>query len=485
MNLQPKHMQDDIIEPEELERAAYEYVLKFRDAGERHDPGLRKKGKLIESVVFTREKMAAMGIPEGTVPEGWWIGFKVEDDEAWKKIKSGEYRSFSIEGTGERVPYEGGEIAKTFDQIFSQQGKTSLRLSAGERIIEQKGTIAKTFLECLTKFNPYHDEKGRFSTAGGAISFTFRPGASVAHDNAIAREKVRTKQEREKPEPLSYGDARQKVRELNAEYKKTYSEKRELLVQATRANLDGDKMAYDKAMEERDSKDKRMLEIRTEISETAKSAGIESGVGIQLLGSNIEYREVNQLDKPLNSDEIVSRLGGGDKTKGSCSSLAFAYAGNENGLDVLDFRGGESQYTFSLNSNIYDIANLPGVKSVTADHTNDFKSASVVLEKAKSGKSYYFATGKHAAIVRRSENGLEYLELQSSYDNGFKPLTNERLKNRFGAQKSHTVAGSKFESKSVLIDVASLKGNKEFEHLLGYINTSNKAQRKGKDGHEK
>lgn len=194
-------LQDDIIEPEELERAAYEYVLNFRDAGERHDPELRKKGKLIESVVFTREKMEAIGIPEGIVPEGWWIGFKVEDEEAWRKIKSGEYRSFSIEGTGERVPYESDGIAKTFEQIFSEKGNMSLRLSAGERIMESKGSAAKSFLECLAKFNPYHDAQGRFSTVGGAISFTFRPGASAAHDNAIAREKVRTKQEREKENP--------------------------------------------------------------------------------------------------------------------------------------------------------------------------------------------------------------------------------------------------------------------------------------------
>ena len=71
--------QHDMIEPEELERAAYEYVLKFRDTGEGHNPKLRKKGKLVESVVFTKEKLEAMGIPEGVVPLGWWIGFKIED----------------------------------------------------------------------------------------------------------------------------------------------------------------------------------------------------------------------------------------------------------------------------------------------------------------------------------------------------------------------------------------------------------------------
>ena len=37
---------------------------------------------------------------------------------------------------------------------------------------------------------------------------------------------------------------------------------------------------------------------------------------------------------------------------------AIAYIGNKNGLDVLDFRGGNSQYVFSMNSNIKKILEL-------------------------------------------------------------------------------------------------------------------------------
>lgn len=51
----------------------------------------------------------------------------------------------------------------------------------------------------IEKFNPYHDSKGRFSTADGAASFTYAPGKSKAHDNAIAREKERTSKLPEKP----------------------------------------------------------------------------------------------------------------------------------------------------------------------------------------------------------------------------------------------------------------------------------------------
>lgn len=58
-------------------------------------------------------------------------------------------------------------------------------------------TKAKLFshyysLEAVTKFNPYHDRLGRFTTATGATSFTYKPGKGKIYDNAIAREKERT-----------------------------------------------------------------------------------------------------------------------------------------------------------------------------------------------------------------------------------------------------------------------------------------------------
>lgn len=61
---------------------------------------------LVESVVFTEEKMQAMGIPAGTLPIGWWIGFKVTDEDVWEKVKDGTYPMFSIEGEAERIEVE-------------------------------------------------------------------------------------------------------------------------------------------------------------------------------------------------------------------------------------------------------------------------------------------------------------------------------------------------------------------------------------------
>lgn len=94
--------QGDVIDdPDEIEKAAYNFVLHSRDGGEMH---VRKGvSTLVESFVITPEKRKAMGIPDGVLPQsGWWTGFRVNDDDVWKAIKSGKYRQFSVHGKGQR-----------------------------------------------------------------------------------------------------------------------------------------------------------------------------------------------------------------------------------------------------------------------------------------------------------------------------------------------------------------------------------------------
>lgn len=99
--------QRDILDIDELEQAVYEYVLYFRDGGEMHQR--RGVGVLVESVVFTPDKLRAMGIPEGTLPYGWWLGLKITDEDVWAKVKDGTYSMFSIEGEATRQPIDGAE----------------------------------------------------------------------------------------------------------------------------------------------------------------------------------------------------------------------------------------------------------------------------------------------------------------------------------------------------------------------------------------
>ena len=146
--------QKDMIDPEDLEEAVYDYVLNFRDTGEEHIPTMRKKGKLVESCVFTAEKQKAMGIPEGTLPIGWWIGFKIEDDAAWERVKNGTYKMFSIEGKANREPVE--KSRRNYDEypeygmwLEENLDATIEEQRAAEAHYRKQKAVAKTFGEIL------------------------------------------------------------------------------------------------------------------------------------------------------------------------------------------------------------------------------------------------------------------------------------------------------------------------------------------------
>ena len=195
---------------------------------------------------------------------------------------------------------------------------------------------------------------------------------------------------------------------------------------------------------------------------------------------DIEYKEVSEFKTIPTTEQIIERLGGGDLTIGSCSSLAFAYAGNKAGLDVIDYRGGKSRSFFSRDPNIVKITEALG--GVIVEHYNDFSAVKEVMKKTVVGKEYYFATGEHAAIIRTTENGVEYLELQTVKENGFKPLNDRVLRGRFGAKKSHSVYGIKIPHTTFLIDVESFKNVRGLKELFGYINTNENKQMKGEKG---
>jgi hypothetical protein len=100
--------QGDVIDPEELEKSAYEFVLKSRKGGHQHKRNgdeVYHVSDMIESMVVTDEKKEAMGLPDDA-PTGWWVGFKVHDDDTWHKIKKGDVTGFSIHGRGKRKPLD-------------------------------------------------------------------------------------------------------------------------------------------------------------------------------------------------------------------------------------------------------------------------------------------------------------------------------------------------------------------------------------------
>jgi len=93
--------QGDVLDERTLEDAAIEYVIHSRQAGVMH----QKTGvaKLVSSLVFTEDIQKALGISLGKV--AWFVGFRVTDDQVWKRIKSGELRAFSIHGRAVRKDF--------------------------------------------------------------------------------------------------------------------------------------------------------------------------------------------------------------------------------------------------------------------------------------------------------------------------------------------------------------------------------------------
>ena len=200
----------------------------------------------------------------------------------------------------------------------------------------------------------------------------------------------------------------------------------------------------------------------------------------------IERVKVEKYTTMPTETEIIDKISGADRTKGSCASLSVAYAGNKCGYNVRDFRGGNSQFAFSQFNNIRDIGKLDGVVSYNGRHYNDFTNIHNLLKNVQPGKEYILTAGKHAAVVRQTETGIEYLELQSGFrKNTWYPLNDGELKRRFGCQKSHTMFGMKYENPEVLIEIDSLNGNKQFEGVLEFINTEAGKEMKGIGGGEK
>lgn len=98
--------QGDFTPLEEIEKAAYTYVIESRKGGDMHardgDKPLHTSD-LVESFVITPEKLQQMGLEENALPHGWWVGFKVNDDKQWQDVVEKRRTGFSIHGSGRRV----------------------------------------------------------------------------------------------------------------------------------------------------------------------------------------------------------------------------------------------------------------------------------------------------------------------------------------------------------------------------------------------
>lgn len=188
--------------------------------------------------------------------------------------------------------------------------------------------------------------------------------------------------------------------------------------------------------------------------------------------NKIEHREVKKHQKEVSMDDIITRIGGGDRTEGSCASLGLAYAANRGGYDVLDFRDGESRTYFASHPHLSSfIGKMGGITNKGRGKMSGIE----LMRTTEIGKEYYLAIACHAAIVRQVSKGkYEYLELQSATSNGWKPLNAKVFGWRFSAN------GREWHYE--MIEISKLYNDPSFIKLMGYINTAEDKQVKGKYG---
>lgn len=222
----------------------------------------------------------------------------------------------------------------------------------------------------------------------------------------------------------------------------------------------------------------KVSEEKVDVQEVMNNNETVKGSVETLEKLNVQYNPVLHHPTPLSESSIIESLSGGDKTKGSCASVGLAYVGQKNGLNVLDFRGGESQNFFSNGYNLKKIAELPNITKISEIARSSVTSGKKLLTRVEEGNEYYFVSGRHATVVRKYEGVLQYLELQSANRSGWTDFNGNvryTLANRFGETKG-------YDCESYMFNVQDANDSKELQVLLGYINTVVDKQKKGVGG---
>lgn len=126
-----------------------------------------------------------------------------------------------------------------------------------------------------------------------------------------------------------------------------------------------------------------------------------------------------------------------------------------------------------------------GVKALKADGKCSLTVGNRLLKQVETGKEYYLCVGRHASIVRKTEDGtLQYLELQSARNSGwtdFNGNPKNTLHYRFGCTSTSDYGTSSTYDFMLDLEESDFSTD-DFKSLLGYINTSDSEQKKGKYG---
>ncbi|BBK30577.1 putative serine protease XkdF [Stella humosa] len=95
----------DVIATDELVRAAHAFMAQSRRGAAGHADGGDQTpavGTVVESLVVSPAIQAVLGMPPGR--EGWFVGIRIDDPDAWAEVLAGELTALSIGGRARRLP---------------------------------------------------------------------------------------------------------------------------------------------------------------------------------------------------------------------------------------------------------------------------------------------------------------------------------------------------------------------------------------------
>lgn len=288
-------------------------------------------------------------------------------------------------------------IHKTFSEVL-KNGNTSVSL------VERWQNDTNPFkildgLEEIEKFNPYHDRLGRFTTGGGASSFTWKPGASAAHDSAIAREKERASSgtsaggskddtrasERGHIKPKSYEENIETVKqELGCDDKQAKKYMRSMLsytaenYEAIRAYQSGKKNAYTKKF----SNDAKNIEEYIDKAPHWNGGTLYRGVG---LDASVDVKSAFKPGTELNMQ--------GTSSWSSDTGIAKNFARDRNMVIFQCDR-------ISKATSVSHISNNPGEKEVLVS-----KDTKYVAKKVSKRGRYYYVYLDEVTATSKSYSG--------------------------------------------------------------------------------
>lgn len=99
----------DFANDEEVEKAAWGYLASGPEVGARHEDGTEGAGRIVESYIYRGPDWT---VGDQVIKAGDWLIGTIWSEEAWDRIKAGEYTGTSMQGSASRRAPSPADVAR-------------------------------------------------------------------------------------------------------------------------------------------------------------------------------------------------------------------------------------------------------------------------------------------------------------------------------------------------------------------------------------